>query len=58
MPRITFANDFVWKVKPNVRLVYKAGKTYPITTKCLKDAEMAGAVSVKKPRLRLEDAGG
>jgi hypothetical protein len=44
MPKVTFAKDFVWKVKNGVRLVYKAGKTYGITRACHAQAQAAGAV--------------
>lgn len=45
MPKATFTKDFVWKAKRNVRLLYKAGKTYGITTACYAQAKAAGAVA-------------
>lgn len=44
MPKVTFAKDFVWKAKRGVRIVYKAGATYPVTSTCLAEAMTAGAV--------------
>ena len=44
MPKATFTKDFVWKAKRNVRISYRAGKTYGITTACMSAARTAGAL--------------
>lgn len=49
MPKATFIKDFVWKAKRNVRLVYEAGKTYPVTTACHAEAKAADALLDERP---------
>jgi hypothetical protein len=49
MPRATFTKDFVWKAKRNVRLVYKAGKTYGITGACHAAAMRTDAIVLDGP---------
>ena len=58
MPRVTFAKDFVWKVKTNVRIMYRAGCEYPITRRCLSDALAAQAVRSIAQRGTLTEGAG
>lgn len=52
MPRVTFVSDFLWRPSRGFRIRYRAGKTYGITSKCLEEADAAGALAVvkKKPK--------
>lgn len=52
MPKATFVRDFVWKAKRGVRIAYKAGATYGITSACYAEAKAAGAITAVEAKIR------
>jgi len=49
MPRVTFLKPFTWSPKTNVRIVYKAGKSYLVPRACWRAAVSAGVIDPAEP---------